>query len=529
MYEQLEKLKEAVLGVWAKKHFIIISTWLICPAGWFGVVQLPDQYEASARVYVDTQSLLRPLMKGLMVETDPNIQIRLMIKTLLSRPNLERIARMTDLDLQAKDNNEFDQLIEKLKENIVIESVGRENIYTLSTEEKSPILAKNIVQAALTVFIENTLGETRSDTDTAQQFLQQQIDDYEQRLLIAEKKLTEFKQKYSGIMPSDSNSFYAALDNAKRLLKATNLQKLETQTRLNSARAQLNKENSMSSNYSDNVIENDEITTTFDESILTLQANLDNLLISYTEKHPDVREVNRRLIELKKLRRKEIENYYSGSNSDSGQSTNSANKSPVYQAMKIQINQLENEVASLTVRSNDYQQQVNGLNAKIHVLPEVEAEMVALNRDYEINKNNFEELLERRETASLARQANATSDKIQFRVIDPPRAPLHPSGPYRILFFFAVFIISILVGGGLAYLNLKINPIVVSASQLSRETSLPIFGVVGAAEKLHLAHINKKRTRLFITSNFILLVILLMLIGYFLMPELMQPQLKRIF
>ena len=87
------------MGFGLKKHYVIISTWLLCPIGWLGVTTLPDQYESSARVYVDTQSLLRPLMKGLMVETDPNTQIRLMIKTLLSRPNLERITRMTDLDL----------------------------------------------------------------------------------------------------------------------------------------------------------------------------------------------------------------------------------------------------------------------------------------------------------------------------------------------------------------------------------------------------------------------------------------------
>lgn len=529
MHEQIEKIKEIVLGVWAKKHYVIISTWLLCPIGWIGVSALPDQYEASARVYVDTQSLLRPLMKGLMVETDPNTQIRLMIKTLLSRPNLERITRMTDLDLTAKDSEEFEAVLARLKDKIKIDSAGRENIYTLSITENDPQLAKNIVQAALSVFIENTLGETRSDTDTAQQFLQQQIADYEERLVLAEKRLTEFKQKYSGIMPDNSNGFYAALDNSKRLLKATNLQLLETQTRLSSARSQLVKENSLKSQISDNVIEQDSITTTYDESIISLQANLENLLISYTEQHPDVREMTRRLSELKSLRRKEIENYYSNADTDPDSGGNSTNKSQVYQAMKIQVNQLESEVASLRVRSQDYQNQVDELNTKIHILPEIEAELVGLNRDYEINKKKFEELLSRRETASMAKQADATSDKIQFRVIDPPRAPLHPTGPYRILLSLAVLVIGVGAGIGAAILMIQLNPKVISATQLNRSTNLPIFGVIAASENLHLRAIYKKQTRHFHLSNLMILLILFAFIGYFLAPELIQPQLKRIF
>ncbi len=528
MHEQIEKIKETLLGVWSKKHYIIISTWLICPLGWLGVSSLPDQYQASARVYVDTQSLLRPLMKGIMVETDANMQIRLMVKTLLSRPNLERIARMTDLDLKAQDNEEFDAIIEALKKNIKIDSAGRENIYTLSIEEESPQLAKNIVQAALTVFIENTLGETRSDTDTAQQFLKQQISDYELRLIEAERRLTEFKQKYSGIMPSDSNGFYAALDNVKRLLKATKLQLLETQTRLISAKAQLAKENSPNNRISDNVIEQNSIATTYDESIVNLQTNLDNLKISYTENHPDVRELTRRISELKDLRRTEIENYYSN-NGVAGAESDSAIKNPVYQAMKIQMNQLESEVASLKVRSIDYQNQVNELNAKIHVLPEIEAEMVALNRGYEITKAKYEQLLGRSETALLAKQADATSDKIQFRVIDPPRSPAEPSGPYRLLLSLAVLIIGIAVGVSSAILMIKINPVVISATQLHRAIGLPIFGVIAASDNLHLRASYKNKTRLFYLSNMVILLIFIAFIGYFLAPDVLQPQLRRIF
>ncbi|QBY04186.1 chain length determinant family protein [Thalassotalea sp. HSM 43] len=533
MHEQIDKIKELLLGVWAKKHYVIISTWLLCPIGWLAVSSLPDQYESSARVYVDTQSLLRPLMKGIMVETDPNQQVRLMVKTLLSRPNLERIARMTDLDVSAKNNDEYESIIDDLKDEISIRSLGKENIYSLSMTSANPQLAKDIVQASLTVFIENTLGETRSDTDTAQRFLQKQINEYESKLLEAERKLTLFKQKYSGIMPSDSGGFYSALSRVNADLKATRLELLEAQTQLSSAKQQLTRENAMSESISENVIDNATVTTTYDERIVQLQTQLDSLLISYTEQHPDVKELRRTLTELKRLRKQELESYFAAikENPDAqgALNTSATNENLVYQEMRIQVNQLENTVASLKVRVADYEGQANELNSKIHTLPEVEAELVGLNRDYEINKEKYEELLSRRETAALAKQADATSDKIQFRVIDPPRIPLEPSGPMRILFFIAVLIISAGLGAGVAVIVITLSPKVLSAVQLSRESGLPIFGIVAATDNLNIQATYRSSVRKFIVSNLLLFLVLGALITYHLVPAIASGQLRGVF
>ena len=118
MQDIFEEIIDYLKGIWLKRRYIIIATWLICPLGWYVVASMPNVYESEARVYVDTQSLLRPLLKGLTVETNPNTQIKLMIRTLLSRPNLERISRMTDLDVQAENSEEYEQIIKDLKEDI---------------------------------------------------------------------------------------------------------------------------------------------------------------------------------------------------------------------------------------------------------------------------------------------------------------------------------------------------------------------------------------------------------------------------
>ena len=65
-------------------------------------MRMPDLYEASARIYVDTQSVLKPLMQGLAVQPNVDQQVMILSRTLISRPNVEKLVRMADLDLDAK-------------------------------------------------------------------------------------------------------------------------------------------------------------------------------------------------------------------------------------------------------------------------------------------------------------------------------------------------------------------------------------------------------------------------------------------
>ncbi len=524
MQEIFDDLLDYLKGIWIQRRYIIISTWLMCPIGWGVVSMMPDIYESKARVYADTQSILAPLLKGLTVQTNPDIQINLMIKTLLSRPNLERISRMTDMDIQAETPKQYEGLIKHLKENIeIVKTRGRDNIFTISFEDENPEMAKNVVQSALTVFIENTLGENRIDADSAQKFLKSQISEYENRLASAEARLTDFKQKYSNMLPDQYGGYYNKLNIAKEQLQMIELSLKEAKTQLNSAKTQLKSVPTESNNAQNKIQTSTSIKTSYDDRITELELALDSLQLRYTDKHPDVVEAQKRLQHLEKQRTTEIDEYLS-TTSANGSIVTSQN--PVIQQLQIQVNQYENQVASITVRADDYRSKVEDLENKIHVLPEIEAELVALDRGYGITKKKYEELLNRQETALLAQQADETTNKIQFKVIDPPRAATEPSGPKRILFFIAVTFIGFGTGIGLSLLLSQLSPVATSTAQLSKATGVPIFGVVSANENLGLQKWHKKKTFIFIVSNLFLLMILMMFMSYFLFPDAIQAPLK---
>jgi polysaccharide chain length determinant protein (PEP-CTERM system associated) len=530
MQEIIEQVLDYLKGIWIKRRYLMIATWLICPIGWLFVSQLEDVYESEAIVFADTQSILGPLLKGITIETNTEAQIQLMVKTLLSRANLERITRMTDFDVRVKNDKEYEELIDDLKEDIIIKKTGgrKQNIFKISFEDKNPEMARDVVQAVLTVFIETTIGENRNDSDSAQKFLTTQINEYESRLLAAESRLTDFKQKYNDVLPNQYGGYYQKLTASKDQLKAIELGLLETQTQLESAQAQLPSATEQSGKPQNNIKDNNSIETTFDERIAELETNLDSLLVRYTEKHPDVKEVKNRLAHLNKQRKSEIKKYLNASK-DEGAASYSLNQSPVTQGILMQINQLENQVASFTVRAENYRKEVADLESKIHILPEIEAELVALNRGYDITKDKYEDLLSRRETAQLAKQADDSNSKIKFNVIEPPRVPSEPTGPKRILFLIAVAIFGFGAGTGLSLLVSQINPVVTSSSQVSRLSGIPIFGIVSASENLGLQKWHKKKTIIFIASNALLLLLLVAFIGYAIFPEAINAPLRRIF
>lgn len=528
MQEIIEQVLDYLKGIWLKRRFIMLSTWLICPIAWVFISQLDNVYESEARVFADTQSILRPLLKGLAVSSNPDRQIGLMVKTLLSRPNLEKIARLTDMDILADTPKKYEGMIEELKNGIAIKKTGGRgtNIFTITYRDKDPEMAKSVVNSVLQVFIENTLGDKRVDADSAQKFIDSQINEYENRLLAAESRLTSFKQKYSGVLPGQTGGFYMQLSNAKQQLKIVELTYLEQETQLKSAKAQLNSSPKTTGNASNKIQNSNSIQTAYDDRISELEATLDSLQLRYTEKHPDVKEVTRRLAHLNKQRTKEIDDYFEAADGTNTQITSSTN--PVIQQLQIQINQLESNLASTGVRVDEYRKKVQTLESKIHVLPEIEAELKSLDRDYGIVKSKYEELLKRKESAAMAQQADESTNPIQFRVINPPRAPTAPAGPKRILLYIATTIVGVGVGVGISLLISQINPVVTSSSQISRATGFPVFGVVSATENLGLQRWNRRKTLIFIISNTLLLVILALFIVHTIAPNILLAPIKGI-
>jgi polysaccharide chain length determinant protein (PEP-CTERM system associated) len=210
MHGMLSEVLQYVQSAARHKWWSVLFIWILSVGGWIFVSQMPDVYTATTRVHVDTRSILRPLLAGMTIQPDVSSQIRLMTRLIFTRPNIEKIARMTDLDLEAKDEKSMEKLVIEMQGSLVI-SGGDNNLFGLAYTDPDPKVAKKVVQAVLTLFVEQSLGETREDSDSAQKFLEQQIKEHELRLITSEQSREEYKRQNYALMTSD-NDLYGQLN-----------------------------------------------------------------------------------------------------------------------------------------------------------------------------------------------------------------------------------------------------------------------------------------------------------------------------
>jgi polysaccharide chain length determinant protein (PEP-CTERM system associated) len=425
--------------------------------------------------------MLRPVLQGLTVDLNPNAQIDLITRTLLSRPNLEKIAQIAKLDTQAKDPGAFEELLNRLHSRISFSMTGASrnvtDLYSIAYKDVDPQLAKRVVQVIVEVFEQNLVGSTQQGTDTAQQFLGKQITEHELRLIEAENQLKEFKIKNAGRMPSEGQSYYSQMQQAKNNMEAARLELTQAENRRDILQQQVSR-SLQQQLKSDGEIA---IVTPIDARIQGLEQNLDTLLIRYTDKHPDINILRQTIADLKAQRERERAQY--AANLDVSNVVVDARTPSAFSLLdqlRVKLAEEEANIASLQVRVNEYDRRLNALQDQINILPQVEAELVALNRDYEINQKRYAELISRREALRLSEQAEQSKQDVRFKVIDPPVAPLKPSEPKRLLLMTMVLGAGLGAGVGLAFLIAQLWPTFDSRASLARIADIPVFGSVSA-------------------------------------------------
>jgi polysaccharide chain length determinant protein (PEP-CTERM system associated) len=468
MEELFSQFLSGLKGIWKYRWYAAIMIWLVSIAGWVKVATLPDNYQSSARVFVDTQSILKPLLSGMTSVPNVQQQVSIMSRTLLSRPNLERVLRMIDLDINAKTPRDHENQLDNLIGNIQIIGTSTYDIYTITYNNKNPKIARDVVQSLLTIFLEGSFKGKQGDSQKAVQFIGDQIKNYEDKLIAAENMVKEFKLKNKSFLPRQGLDYDAQLIASIDILNTAKLELSEAEQARNTINSQISgDEPVLSIDSGPGSIQNPEL----DGRISALNKNLDALRLQYTELHPDII-ANKRLIsqlEERKFAERKMQN----TNYDPGK-----NYSPMLQQLKVALAEADAKVASIRVRVQEYTARNARLLAQSNAAPEVETQMAQLNRDYMVNKASYEKLLSSREAAKLSGELSSTTEMMTFRIIDPPTLPLMPTGPNRIFLFSAVLAAALLSGAVIALLISQVRPTFLSPAELRESTGLPVIGTV---------------------------------------------------
>jgi polysaccharide chain length determinant protein (PEP-CTERM system associated) len=472
MHEVFDQVLSYLKATWRYRWYAMMLAWGISMVGWAMVYRLPDQYEASARVHVDTQSILRPLLYGLAVQPNTDQIVYMMSRTLISRPNLEKVIRMADMDIKLKTPEEREARITQLSRQLRI-AAGGENLYVIAYRDTNPVEAKRVVQSLLTIFVEGSLGDKRKDSDSARRFLDEQLKAYNEKLLAADNAVIAFKRKNVGLMPGEGGGYYARLGEAKAAVSQAELELKEAENARDAIKKLMSGDSEIPSliDEKSGPNSNEPANPELDGRIQALQQKLDGLRLTYTDQHPDIISVLRLIDQLREQKKVEAKTRKSPALQFQAQN-------PLQQQLSLSLASSEANVASMKARVAEYVKRYEALKGAVNMLPQIDAEYAQLTRDHQVVRSNYDALLGRRESAQMGAEMEANASIVDFRVIDPPQVPSTASAPNRPMLMSLVLLGALGAGFAVAFVLSQLRPTFTDERRLRELSGLPVFGTV---------------------------------------------------
>lgn len=512
LQEIIAEVLEHIRGMWRYRWIAISVAWAISIGAWYYIYSMPNVYEASAKVSVDTNRLLDQLTANLTAGDNLLGEAALVSKALLTRANLEEVARKTGLDLQVTTVRAKERLITGLQRRIHIQR-SKSNIFTITFEHHDRQKAREVVAAILDTFVERALGAQVEDADVTERALQAELTDHEQRLLKAEADLAKFKKENLGYMPDDGGDYYARLQASLSAVRQIRQEIRLLEERRNELRRQIE-----GAEPANNLTADPTIVALSGCSqgpqLTQLQAQLSNLQMQYTDIHPRIVSLKETIGVLFDQCVAEINATRLAGGTPMSPAENSLGNNPVYQNLRIQLSNAEVELAGLRAELQTKQRDVSRLRADVDKIGAVETDLNRLNRDYGVVKSRYQEMLRRWETLQSKKRLDPVIDNVQFTVLEPPFAPARPVGPDRPTLLYAAMIFALAAGAAIAFALNQLKPVFYTRRTVTRISGIPVLGTVSLL--LSPAEERRRRRRVFAWTicNVLLLFATIVVVEY---------------
>lgn len=512
IFELLRHLR----AMWRYRWYGLATAWVLAVAGAVVTMSIPKKYDASARVFVNTDSILKPLMVGMTVQPDNSQRVALLSRLVVSRPNVEQLVDETGLAAKAKTTEQREKLIDTVMQVLEIQSAGEhDNIYMIKFRDTDPDRAKRMVELLVSKFIDSSKGGRATDNDAAKRFLDEQIATHEQKLREAEDSLKNFKLQNmtgtAGVVTGDGKDSIAQLTLVGEQMNKALLDLHEAENSRDAYRRGLAAED-VNGSPTAAAMPSGETIADIDARLDAQKRNLDGLLQKYTEQHPDVVGARRVILELEARRNTLIADYRRAGLPLTATTITGPRAS---EQLKVSLAQSEAAVASLRIRANEYTARYAALQTAAKRMPEFDAQLVQLNRDYEVNKKNYDNLVARRESAGLASDMQSVSGVADFRLIDPPRVMPSTKSPSRGVMLLGTLLFSLASGAAVMFLMKELRARFYDGLQLMALTGLPLLGVISAVDSEETRHARKKNTQrlMLVTAMLSTIYILVVIAG----------------
>ena len=433
----------------------------------FGLFVLPRKYVATTSVLAQESGIIQPLLQNRAETTRAVDRAGLARQVVFGHKVMTEILRIGGWMDDRPSAAEQERRIERVRERTVI-SNARENLVLITYSDSEPERAYKIASAMANLLIEESLASKERESREAFEFIDKQVTDYHRKLTEAEANLQAYRSDNADAQPGSATDVNTRITALRTQVEQTRMNLMELHSREQALVSQLSGESAVTA------VQTRE--TLYRTQLLELQSQLDTLLLRYTEKHPDVVRIRHQMEDLQTAMRNEQARKTQPGAADSAE----VRMNPMFQELRSQLGQTRRDIAEIQSRMSASESLLDGELARSRRIAASESSLAELTRDYEVNRDIYQDMLRRRENARVSMELDRERRGLTMRIQDPAQVPSRPSGLRFLHFALGGMLLAIVLPIGLLFLLVKFDPRVRSPRQIERQGGYPLLTVVPA-------------------------------------------------
>jgi polysaccharide chain length determinant protein (PEP-CTERM system associated) len=449
----------------------------------------PKTYVSSTTVLMQEDNIIQPLMEGRAVATTVVDRGRIAREVIYSRKILAAVLEEAGMLADAPTPSVLERRLENLRSATEVRSAG-ENLIQITYRDSDPQRTFGVTRRLAELFIEESLQAKENESREAFEFIAARVEEYHAKLTAAEERLKAFRGENLDARPGTATDVNTRVGELRQRIEQAQTELSELQMREQTVAQQLSGEAAISTSETRQ--------SQYRQRAAELQSELDTLLLSFTDEYPDVIRLRHQIADL------QAEVLAAGARRASGETAASedgegarVSLNPFYQQLRSELSGVRTSAAALRARVGETNALLEAELERGRRVADSEAMLAELTRDYEVNRDLYQDLLRRRENARVSMSLDAEGRGLSMRIQEPAVLPQNPAGLRFAHFLLAGFALGLAVPAGLLLAVTKLDARIRSPGELAAAAGVPVL--VSVPRHLDATAVQRERRRTRIT------------------------------
>ena len=429
----------------------------------------PKGFTSTTTILVEDKKIIQPLMQGAAVATEVTDRSRLAREVILGRKVMNQVLEDAGWMKTNPTPTEQEKIIERITKRTTITVVGKD-IIKIEYKDDDAQRAFTTTKKFADLFISESLGAKIDESKAAFDFIDKQTQEYHDKLLRAEEQLKEFRSANLDARPGTDADISSRLNTLQTKIEQSSQDLKEAEVKKFSLEKQLSGEAEVATTLSRE--------GQFRSRIAELQSRLETLRLSYHDNYPDVIQVKHQIVDLSQAITEERQRRDAAKASGKVIIDEGVINNPMYQQLKQELSQTRVNIEMLSARIGEAKRQLQQELERGRRVHGGEATLAELTRDYQVNRDIYQDLLKRRENARVSMNLDKERQGLSIKIQEPATLPLSPSGLRFLHFVVGGLVLGVLLPLIMLYSLHQVDPRLRIGSLISEKHKIPLLAVV---------------------------------------------------